>query len=343
MKTVRISGGGLAGLSLGIALRRRGVPATINEAGTYPRHRVCGEFITGIDEARLMELGIGDEMANALSLKSLSWYSDDERVLKKDLPRPAWGISRWRLDKALADHFESLGGELRTGHRVPRESVGEEGLVWAAGRAPAVGGKGIRWIGLKVHVGGLNLAEDLELHMGSGGYAGISRIEEGKLNLCGLFRQMRGTEGKGVALLREYLAANDLRRPVGYLERGEVLEDSFSAVAGLDYSVFAPPRKGFVLGDNWALIPPFTGNGMSMAFESALIATDPLCRWAGGMCDWRTAERAYRRRLYLTLRGRIVRARLLHGLLLPSFTRKILATLARRDSLPFRALYALTH
>ncbi len=176
-----------------------------------------------------------------------------------------------------------------------------------------------------MHLSGLNLEEDLELHMGSGGYAGISRIEEGKLNLCGLFRQMRGMEGKGVVLLREYLAANGLRRP------------------GLDYSVFAPPRKGFVLGDNWALIPPFTGNGMSMAFESALIATDPLCRWAGGMCDWRTAERAYRRRLYLTLRGRIVRARLLHGLLLPPFTRKILATLARRDSLPFRALYALTH
>ena len=42
-----IVGGGLAGLTLGIGLRQRGVPVTVYEAGRYPRHRVCGEFISG--------------------------------------------------------------------------------------------------------------------------------------------------------------------------------------------------------------------------------------------------------------------------------------------------------
>ena len=48
--SIEIVGGGLAGLSLGVALRREGVPVTLFEAGDYPRHRVCGEFIAGLAE-----------------------------------------------------------------------------------------------------------------------------------------------------------------------------------------------------------------------------------------------------------------------------------------------------
>jgi flavin-dependent dehydrogenase len=343
MKMVTIIGGGLAGLSLGIALRRNDVPVTINEAGTYPRHRVCGEFITGINEAALTELGIQDAMAEALSLRSLSWYSGDELVLRKTLPRKAWGISRWHLDKALADLFEGLGGKLQTGRRIVRDKTEAEGTAWAAGRTPASGAGRLCWIGLKVHLEGMSLPEDLELHMGRRGYAGLSRIEDGKLNLCGLFQHIRGVEGKGGTLLRQYLEENGLHHLARRIGQADLVEDSFCAVVGMDYSLLTRPQRGFVLGDNWALIPPFTGNGMSMAFESALIAAAPLTRWARGECDWPAAERAYRRQLARSLRGRIIRARLLHGFLLLPLSRKILASLARRDSLPFRALYALTH
>ncbi|MFM7376435.1 MAG: hypothetical protein ACKO39_14995, partial [Chthoniobacterales bacterium] len=55
---VVIVGGGLAGLGLGLALRRNAVPVTIHEAGRYPRHRVCGEFITSLDRHTREELGL---------------------------------------------------------------------------------------------------------------------------------------------------------------------------------------------------------------------------------------------------------------------------------------------
>jgi 2-polyprenyl-6-methoxyphenol hydroxylase-like FAD-dependent oxidoreductase len=60
-----IIGGGLAGLSLGIALRHRGLPVTIREAGHYPRHRVCGEFITALDEETKQALHLAGPLRGA--------------------------------------------------------------------------------------------------------------------------------------------------------------------------------------------------------------------------------------------------------------------------------------
>jgi hypothetical protein len=38
------------------------------------------------------------------------------------------------------------------------------------------------------------------------------------------------------------------------------------------------------------LIPPVTGNGMSMAFESAELAVEPLAAYSRGELDWRAAR-----------------------------------------------------
>ena len=57
-KPITIIGGGLAGLTLGIGLRQLGAPVTIWEAGRYPRHRVCGEFISGNGQAVLQRFGL---------------------------------------------------------------------------------------------------------------------------------------------------------------------------------------------------------------------------------------------------------------------------------------------
>ena len=53
---ITIVGGGLAGLTLGIGLRQRQIPVAVWEAGNYPRHRVCGEFISGRGQQTLERL-----------------------------------------------------------------------------------------------------------------------------------------------------------------------------------------------------------------------------------------------------------------------------------------------
>ena len=45
------------------------------------------------------------------------------------------------------------------------------------------------------------------------------------------------------------------------------------------------------IGDAITMIPPVTGNGMSMAFESAELAIDPLAAWSRDELAWPEAQR----------------------------------------------------
>ena len=111
MRRVEIAGGGLAGLSLGIALRRRGVPVCVREAGSYPRHKVCGEFINGVAEGTLENLGIGGVFTEALNHRRTRWWIGNREILDIEMDRPALGMSRWEMDVALRDLFLAEGGE----------------------------------------------------------------------------------------------------------------------------------------------------------------------------------------------------------------------------------------
>ena len=179
-RSLTIAGGGLAGLSLAIALRSRGIHVTVIEAGNYPRHRVCGEFISGVTEETLRLLGIADLFVDARRHVTLAWHDRGRRFLTDRLPVPALGISRFVLDERLCERFTALGGELLTDTRTRPEPA--DGFVWAAGRRPRPG----RWIGLKAPVR-MPTSADLEMHSGTNGYAGLAGVEDGWTNVCGLF------------------------------------------------------------------------------------------------------------------------------------------------------------
>ena len=113
------------------------------------------------------------------------------------------------------------------------------------------------------------LLADLEMHASPTGYVGFCRLGDGEVNVCGLFRQsadkpalpqpwtdaLRGQPG---TLLWDRLADAVFER------------DSCCSVAGLSLRPGrAVSRSECCIGDAITMIPPVTGNGMSMAFEAA--------------------------------------------------------------------------
>ena len=332
---VTIAGGGLAGLSLAVALRLRNVPVTVLEAGSYPRHRVCGEFISGVSRETLEFLGIADLFHDARTQRTLCWW-DGEQVIHRDrLIEPALGISRYELDHRLQGRFVELGGTLVTHHRAERDP--REGHVWAAGRKPSKTRNG-SWVGLKAHVRGLALEADLEMHSGSNGYAGLAPVEDEWVNVCGLFRLDRSLEAKGSALLPAYLAAGGSLSLAHRLQHCEWREGSFSAVAGFELGR-QPVEPGlFAIGDAESMIPPFTGNGMSMAFQAAETACPALEAWSGGELAWPEAVGNVRAALTRRFKKRLSAANLLHRVLFTDAGKSLLQALSASHLLPFRTM-----
>src|ERR1039457_3578293 len=251
-KPITIVGGGLAGLTLGIGLRQHGVPVTIWEAGRYPRHRVCGEFISGNGQAVLARLNLLTrfEQAGAVRARTVMFVCGSNRSPVRQLAAPALCLSRHAMDALLAEAFQQLGGELLVNTRQNAAEDGE-GLVHAAGRRTQAAGKNPRWFGVKVHVARsspVNLEADLEMHLSPDGYIGVNRINGGEVNVCGLFRVREGTRrpeskqdwlrGETDSLLRARLGAAAFD------------PDSFCAVAGLQLQPQrAAAKKECCIGD----------------------------------------------------------------------------------------------
>ena len=358
-KSITIVGGGLAGLTLGLGLREQGVPVAIWEAGRYPHQRVCGEFVSGRGLESLDRLGLRRllEDAGAVSANTAAFFSASTSAPPRALPSPALCLSRHVMDERLAQEFVRRGGELRAGERWPATEF-SEGVVRATGRRPQPEENGVRWFGLKAHARNLSLTADLEMHVAPNGYVGLCRINGGAVNVCGLFRREVGVQASACpspiapgpdTLKRELQPGRELLRgipgsPLHHrLESAEFDESSFCAVAGLSLQPHRSiERAECCVGDAITMIPPVTGNGMSMAFESAELAIEPLTAWSRGEVAWPEAQQTLARRCDQAFARRLRWAGRLQALLLTPALQRPLVFLAGRSGLLWRWWFART-
>jgi flavin-dependent dehydrogenase len=340
-RAITIVGGGLAGLTLGIGLRQRGIPATIYEAGHYPRHRVCGEFISGNGPQVLKRLSLLPliERAGAIRVRSATFIAGENRSPVRNLSAPALGLSRYSLDAVLSNEFQRLGGELRPGAR--RQEIGfGEGTIRASGRRAQSTENGWRWFGLKAHARNVNLSADLEMHVSPDNYVGVNRINDGEVNICGLFRARPGETGEsGFELLRGR-PGSPLHEMLG---SAEFDENSFCSVAGLSLTPHrAADQSEISIGDAVTMIPPVTGNGMSMAFESAEIAIDPLCRYSRDEMTWTEAREVIAKMSDSAFAERLAWARRLQWLMFSSLVRTPLAKMLLNSDALWNFMFSKT-
>jgi flavin-dependent dehydrogenase len=334
MRDIIIIGAGPAGSGLAHALARRGRDVLLLERDYFPRHKVCGEFLSPESRASLRALGLLDAVA-ALAPVSIGRAAITARsglALRVELPGAAWGVSRYALDAALTGAAQNAGVELRAGASAisyhtradgtaavrlraagGAEEVYARAVVVACGRHPA---RGLRArparnperaaVGVKCHVAGTASQSDVELFLFDGGYAGLAPVDGGLVNLCLLATRgaLRRAGGEPQALLEAAALWNPAlgRRLAG----GRVVPGTLLAVAPVDTADPPAPWHGAArLGDAAVMVPPLCGDGMAMALRSAELCAPLADAALGGRIaagEWEAAyRRAWRREFALRL------------------------------------------
>jgi 2-polyprenyl-6-methoxyphenol hydroxylase-like FAD-dependent oxidoreductase len=281
--------------------------------------------------------------AGAVPARTAMFVCGANRSPIRPLAAPALCLSRLELDALLAETFQQSGGELRVNARWTAGEAGA-GLVYAAGRRAPPPEKSPRWFGVKAHVprpGAVPLEADLEMHAMRDGYIGVNRINDGQVNVCGLFRVR--ADGRRSESKEEWLRGDPGSWLRERLRRAEFDPDSFCSVAGLALQPQrAAARAECCIGDRLTMTPPVTGNGMSMAFESAELAMGPLADYSQGRLDWPAARQRLAQRCDAAFARRLVWGRRLQWMMLsPALQGRWGAWLLRSDWL-WRFLFERT-
>ena len=96
------------------------------------------------------------------------------------------------------------------------------------------------------------------------------------------------------------------------------------------------------IGDALTMIPPVTGNGMSLAFESAKLALEPLVAFSRGEIPWTQAQQVVARSCDQTFARRLAWARFLQWLMFSPVMRSPLGSVALRSEWFWRTMFEKT-
>jgi menaquinone-9 beta-reductase len=325
-----VIGGGPAGATTALLLARHGWRVAIVEKSTFPRKKVCGEFISGTNLALLDTLGIGEAWrAQAGPEVRRVGFFCGETIVDAPMPdarRGAFGraLGRDVLDTMLLEQARSAGAEVfqpwravaieRHGdrqavlidNRQEEVSVSAPVIVaahgsWEPGKLPSQLDKAnspADLLGFKAHFLGAALPSDvMPLIAFPGGYGGMVWSDSGRLSLSCCVRR------DALAELRERYeggAAETLQRHLLKTCRG-VREAVGNA--GLDdhWLAAGPIRPGirtgyqnhiFGVGNIAGEAHPIVAEGITMAIQSAWLLAAAIAGIDPHDADARTAAGA---------------------------------------------------
>lgn len=291
-----IVGGGPAGATAGWHLARAGLPVRLFERDPAPRDRICGEFVSVEAQEQLRQMGIDPAALGAPAIDRLRLVSGD-RVAEAALPFRAYGLTRRTMDAEMLARAAAAGALVERGVTVraidglrlatDAGDVAAAQLVLASGKHDIRGQKRVSrgtvtdLIGFKSYfrlsaAQAAALTGFIEILLFPGGYAGLQMVEGGKANLCLLVERRRFDAAGGWPAL---LAA--LQRDCGHLARrlggAEELLERPLTVAGVPYGFRYRPQPDdtpalYRVGDQCAVIPSFSGDGMAIAMHSGRAA-----------------------------------------------------------------------
>lgn len=362
MYDLTVIGGGPAGTSAAITCARFGARVLLLERGTFPRHKVCGEFVSS--ESLEILAGLLHQEHKLLLRASLRIPETrvflDGHCLRSPVNPHAASIARFDLDAALWDSARLAGVDARsqtTVHSIAGSnpfriatSAGEfqsRTLVNASGRWSNLSvnrlGKSrsaAKWLGLKVHFSEAEPHCSVDLYFFDGGYCGVQPVSlrdspsGNRINACAMVRVGSATT------LSEAFRQNPL------LEHRSRNWKSLSEPVNTFPLFFREPepvREGMLqAGDAAVFVDPFIGDGISLALRSGDLAAQSLLPvFRGEISLAEGAEnyrRAYQRRMVPVFRASSIIRRALN---LPRRVRTPMTNVVRR--LPGLSRYIVEH
>jgi flavin-dependent dehydrogenase len=267
MEKILVIGGGPAGAAAAIAAVSEGAAVRLVERSRHPKHKVCGEFLSPAIFPILDSLGAGNlaGLQPARIRQCCLRFGDREK--RWNLGEPAFGLSRFELDRLLLDKAAALGAVVSRGESASL-GQGMGGTVLALGRQPLASRQN-RMFGFKAHFEGPQ-DDAIELFFGRQGYVGVSPIENGWTNVCGIAAE--SALRRHAFDVDEFVAAfpplaerlRPLRRRMEWLMTGPL---AFSPPAHSE-----PDEGVYPAGDALGFVDPFTGSGILNALFTGRLA-----------------------------------------------------------------------
>jgi menaquinone-9 beta-reductase len=344
LRDLIIIGGGPAGTSAAISAARDGASVLLLERGRFPRHKVCGEFVSA-ESLSLLENLLSAQHAEllhgAVRIPRVRVFLDG-RTLHASVDPPAASIPRIDLDAALWQSAKSAGVDAR--QQITVQSISGTGpfrvvtgggefesraLVNASGRwsnlnlAPAEnGGRREKWLGVKAHFAEPLSDRSVDLYFFEGGYCGVQPV-------TGHDEDSGCTRVNASAMVRADVASSlpevfALHPKLHERSRNWTRLSEPVSTSPLIFRDPQPERDGILMvGDAAGFVDPFVGDGISLALRSGSLAAQCLESFFAAETSLTDAirhyHRAYKKSLLPVFRAS---SKIRRMLVLPGYVRK---------------------
>jgi len=343
MKTdydIAIAGGGLAGLATAIQLARKSYRVVLFEKEEYPFHKVCGEYLSLESWNFLTLLGLPLHEMRLPLIDTLQLTAPNGKELVTKLPLGGFGISRYLLDKSLADIATKNGVTLLQKTKVDdvkREDdsfiISFLGTAIKAKVCCAAYGKrsnlDVKWkrpflnqtssrlnnyVGIKYHVKTSWQDNVIGLHNFENGYCGISKIEGNEYCLCYMTKaeNLKACDNSIDALQQNILFQNPHLKKI--FQQSIAVKDFPVTISQINFGAKEKIQDGILmLGDAAGMITPLCGNGMSIALHTAKLAASLIDDFLREKISQSEMEKAYKKQWNKAFASRLKAGRLIQS------------------------------